>query len=59
VVPVLDGILASPFARGAVSGVGVITLVAGLAEIGAAFAARRQDHDHAASHGSSLPCDRS
>jgi hypothetical protein len=40
-LPALDAVLASPYARGAVSGVGLVTLLAGLAEIGGAFAARR------------------
>jgi hypothetical protein len=39
-------ILASPFVRGGVSGIGVLTTVAGLAELGGAFASRRP---HAAS----------
>ncbi len=41
-VPVLGGILGSPFTRGAVSGVGLMTLLGGLAELGGAFAARRE-----------------
>jgi hypothetical protein len=41
-LPLLEAILASPYARGAVSGVGLITLLAGLAEIGGAFAAKRE-----------------
>jgi hypothetical protein len=40
-VPILDSVLASPYARGAVSGVGLITLLAGIADLGAAFASRR------------------
>ena len=40
-VPVLREVAASPFARGAVSGLGLVTLLGGLAELGAAFAARR------------------
>ena len=40
-MPLLESILASPYARGAVSGVGLVTLLAGLAEIGGAFAAKR------------------
>jgi hypothetical protein len=39
---VIERIVASPYARGAVSGVGLVTLLAGLAELGAAFAARRE-----------------
>jgi hypothetical protein len=41
-VPVIEGLLSSPYARGAVSGVGLVTVLAGLAELGGAFAARRQ-----------------
>ena len=41
-LPALDRILASPFARGAVSGVGAITAIAGLTELGAVFLARRR-----------------
>jgi hypothetical protein len=41
-VPALEQILSSPFARGAVSGVGAITAVAGLAELASAFGARRR-----------------
>jgi hypothetical protein len=42
ILPALADVLASPYARGAVSGVGVVTLLAGLAEIGGAFALRRE-----------------
>jgi hypothetical protein len=55
-LPALETILASPFARGAVSGVGLVTLLAGLAEIGGAFASRRDAA--AASHGPTLSSDR-
>ena len=41
-LPVLARIVASPYARGAVSGLGLVTLLAGLAELGAAFASRRE-----------------
>jgi hypothetical protein len=41
-VPVIEEFLSSPFARGAVSGVGLVTVLAGLAELGGAFAARRE-----------------
>lgn len=54
-VPALEALLASPFARGAVSGVGLVTLLAGLAEIGGAFAAKRASS--AASHGPQVPSD--
>ena len=40
-LPTVERILASPYARGAVSGVGLVTLLAGLADLGAAFASRR------------------
>lgn len=40
--PAFDTILSSSYARGAVSGVGLITMLAGLAELGGAFASRRQ-----------------
>lgn len=49
-------LLASPYARGAVSGVGVITLVAGLAELVTAFAIRRDAS--ASPSGRTLPFDR-
>ena len=41
-LPALEHILASPFARGAVSGIGAITAVAGLAELAALFLTRRR-----------------
>jgi hypothetical protein len=41
-LPVIERIVASPYARGAVSGVGLVTLLAGLAELGTAFASRRE-----------------
>ena len=40
-VPALGPLLASPFVRGAVSGVGTLTVVAGLAELGGALGSRR------------------
>jgi hypothetical protein len=40
-LPTLDRLMASPFVRGGVSGVGLITAVAGLAELGGVVAARR------------------
>jgi hypothetical protein len=40
-VPALEGLLASPFARGAVSGVGAITVIAGLAELAGVLNLRR------------------
>ncbi|MGH9372070.1 MAG: hypothetical protein ACRD15_11120 [Vicinamibacterales bacterium] len=41
-LPVLEGLLASPFARGAVSGVGLVTVLAGFAELGGALASRHE-----------------
>jgi hypothetical protein len=41
-VPGLEQVFASPFARGAVSGVGAITLVAGLAELVGVVALRHR-----------------
>jgi hypothetical protein len=41
-LPAMDAILSSPYARGAVSGVGLVTLLAGLVELGGAFASRRE-----------------
>ena len=38
--PRLEQFLQSPYARGGVSGVGVITALAGLAELGSIFASR-------------------
>ena len=35
--------MSNPFIRGAVSGIGVITVAAGLAELGGAFRLRRRD----------------
>jgi hypothetical protein len=40
-MPALDAVLSSPYARGAVSGIGLITMLAGLAEVSGAFASRR------------------
>jgi hypothetical protein len=43
--PALEAVLNSPYARGAVTGVGVITALAGLAELGSLILskARRRD----------------
>jgi hypothetical protein len=41
-MPVLRDVAASPYARGAVSGLGLVTLLAGVADLGAAFASRRE-----------------
>jgi hypothetical protein len=38
--PRLERVLQSPYARGGVTGVGVITALAGLAELGSVFASR-------------------
>jgi hypothetical protein len=40
-IPQLQSLAASPYARGAVSGLGLVTLLAGVADLGAAFASRR------------------
>jgi hypothetical protein len=55
-LPLLEAVLSSPYARGAVSGVGLVTLLAGLAEIGGAFAAKRDRAS--ASQGPPLQSDR-
>lgn len=46
-LPSLTQFLASPVARGAVTGIGLITVLAGLAEFGAAFSGRRPRHETA------------
>jgi hypothetical protein len=56
-LPILDAVLASPYARGAVSGVGLITVLAGLADLGAAFGSRRPTAT-AAAQSHELPSDR-
>ena len=38
--PRLESFLASPYARGGVTGVGVVTALAGLVELGSVFAAK-------------------
>ena len=40
-LPILSGILANLFVRGAVSGIGGLTLLAGLAELASIFGLRR------------------
>lgn len=45
-IPAIEQLLASPYARGAVSGVGVITALAGVAELATAFALRRARLSH-------------
>ncbi|HZB26729.1 MAG TPA: hypothetical protein VE379_11380 [Vicinamibacterales bacterium] len=52
---VLAQLLSSPVARGAVSGIGIVTSLAGLAELTAALAARRPA---AAAHEPPLRSDR-
>lgn len=43
--PVLQPLLASPFVRGAVSGIGAVTVLAGLAELAGLFGAQRRSRD--------------
>lgn len=45
VLPMLEPLMASPFVRGAVSGIGAITVVAGLAELGGLFRKRSEAND--------------
>jgi hypothetical protein len=40
-IPTFAPLLASPFIRGGVSGIGAVTALAGLAELGGAFISRR------------------
>ena len=54
-LPLLDRLMASNYLRGAVTGVGVVTVLAGLAELGAAFAMRRAEST--TSPGPTLPSD--
>jgi hypothetical protein len=49
-IPSLEPLLASPYVRGGVSGVGVITALAGFAELGGAFR-RKVGHDRLNSTG--------
>ena len=42
-VPALAAVMPSAYVRGAVSGIGIITVVAGLAELAAALGSRRQN----------------
>jgi hypothetical protein len=58
-VPWVEGVLLSPYARGAVSGVGGVTALAGLFELASAIAARyrsRSESPHPESRG--CPSDR-
>ena len=41
--PVIEGLVNSPFVRGAVSGIGVITAIAGLAELASLIMSRRRE----------------
>ena len=43
--PAVEGVLASPFLRGAVSGIGAITTLAGLAELATAVVARYREQE--------------
>jgi hypothetical protein len=47
-IPALEHVLGNPFARGAVSGVGAITVIAGLAELAGlvAFRSRSKQETH-------------
>jgi hypothetical protein len=45
ILPALEPFFASPFARGAVSGVGAITVIAGLAELASALTLRQQSKE--------------
>jgi hypothetical protein len=51
-LPVLEGLVANRFLRGAVTGVGVITALAGLAELAAAVGGRRRGDREAVGPGS-------
>ena len=55
-LPVVHQLLASAYVRGAVSGIGLVTLLAGLADLGGAFASRRETPNLPSSP--SLPSDR-
>jgi len=43
--PVIEALLNSPYARGGVTGVGVVTALAGLAELGSVIASRARRRD--------------
>jgi hypothetical protein len=43
--PFIEAFLGSPYARGAVTGVGVVTALAGLAELGAVLTRRARRRD--------------
>ena len=42
--PAVQHVLDSPFARGAVSGIGAVTALAGIVELASAFVARYRNH---------------
>ena len=44
-MPVVEGLLGSAYARGAVSGIGVVTAIAGMFELAAAFGVLRTAPD--------------
>ena len=46
-LPLLEGLFANVFVRGAVSGIGGLTALAGLAELAGIFAARREREEAA------------
>jgi ABC-type transport system involved in cytochrome c biogenesis permease subunit len=52
-LPILDGILTNNFVRGAVSGLGLVNVLAGLAEIWTFLATRRVSEPFASIRGSS------
>ena len=43
--PRFEMVVESPYTRGAVSGVGVVTMLAGLGELGALFVSRWRDNE--------------
>jgi hypothetical protein len=43
--PLLQALVMSPYARGGVTGVGIITALAGLAELGSLIVSRVRRHD--------------
>jgi hypothetical protein len=51
--PIIEAFLNSPYARGGVTGVGVITALAGVAELGSVIAARARRRDLPPESGSS------
>lgn len=49
--PALQPLIENPFVRGAVSGIGAVTALAGLAELGGLIGSRRRREDPAAGDG--------